>query len=416
LDILIYPEIGLDPVTYFLAFTRLAKVQMVWLGHPDTSGIATIDYFITSDVELLALDQQVPGNNNNNYEKVFHYHNHNHNQDTFQEVPESHRLTYYSENHVIAMPHFGTLFLDLYRHRANLQFTSPRTILLNRLKFIDSIRIPKASHLYVIPHSTVKLSPDFDIVLLTLLQQDKLGYLLITDLGQARESWQIQFMDRLGSTMSREYPGQVLSEEMKERILFPSPVSPTDMSGILQIAHVVLEPFPVTGSFDTSLEALAMGVPVVSWPVSPLTAGRMTLALYRMLDYGIAKKFIPFEEEGNIKRRDHHDHGSNHSSIIKEDGSSEDQNEDKIFEDEHSSPENSMYLPLVVQSLDEYIKTALKLTHQPKIREFHSMELLKRRDRLFQGNGTRIVELWTNLFNKVLSETEREDSQQKKYL
>jgi hypothetical protein len=51
LDILIYPEIGIDPVTYFLAYTRVAPVQAAWLGHPDTSGIPTINYFLTSKLE-----------------------------------------------------------------------------------------------------------------------------------------------------------------------------------------------------------------------------------------------------------------------------------------------------------------------------------------------------------------------------
>lgn len=38
LDVLVYPEVGLDPVAYFLAFSRLAPVQAVWWGHPDTTG------------------------------------------------------------------------------------------------------------------------------------------------------------------------------------------------------------------------------------------------------------------------------------------------------------------------------------------------------------------------------------------
>lgn len=52
LDVLVYPEIGMDPVAFFLAFARLAPVQAVWWGHPDTTGIPTIDYFISSDVEV----------------------------------------------------------------------------------------------------------------------------------------------------------------------------------------------------------------------------------------------------------------------------------------------------------------------------------------------------------------------------
>ncbi len=48
LDILYYTDIGMEPLTYFLAFARLAPVQCVAWGHPVTTGISTIDYFISS--------------------------------------------------------------------------------------------------------------------------------------------------------------------------------------------------------------------------------------------------------------------------------------------------------------------------------------------------------------------------------
>ena len=47
LDILFYPDIGMEPFTYFLAFSRLAPVQCAFYGHPVTTGIRTIDYFIS---------------------------------------------------------------------------------------------------------------------------------------------------------------------------------------------------------------------------------------------------------------------------------------------------------------------------------------------------------------------------------
>lgn len=47
LDILYYTDIGMEPLTYFLAFARLAPIQCVTWGHPVTTGIPTIDYFIS---------------------------------------------------------------------------------------------------------------------------------------------------------------------------------------------------------------------------------------------------------------------------------------------------------------------------------------------------------------------------------
>ena len=51
LDVLVYPEIGMDENTWYLAMARLAPVQVAWWGHPDTTGLETIDYFVTSDLD-----------------------------------------------------------------------------------------------------------------------------------------------------------------------------------------------------------------------------------------------------------------------------------------------------------------------------------------------------------------------------
>jgi len=47
LDVLVYPEIGMDPKHQVLAALRLAPVQCVLYGHPATSGAANIDYFLS---------------------------------------------------------------------------------------------------------------------------------------------------------------------------------------------------------------------------------------------------------------------------------------------------------------------------------------------------------------------------------
>ena len=47
LDLLVYSDIGMDPLTYFLAFWRLAPLQCACAGHPVTTGIDTIDWFLS---------------------------------------------------------------------------------------------------------------------------------------------------------------------------------------------------------------------------------------------------------------------------------------------------------------------------------------------------------------------------------
>lgn len=47
-DVLIYPEIGMDPITLKLASARLAPVQIATWGHPETTGLPTIDYYLSA--------------------------------------------------------------------------------------------------------------------------------------------------------------------------------------------------------------------------------------------------------------------------------------------------------------------------------------------------------------------------------
>jgi protein O-GlcNAc transferase len=48
--VLIYPEIGMEPVAAWLAAHRLAAVQCASWGHPNTTGYPTIDYFLSSEL------------------------------------------------------------------------------------------------------------------------------------------------------------------------------------------------------------------------------------------------------------------------------------------------------------------------------------------------------------------------------
>lgn len=50
LDVLIYPDVGMNSFTQLLASLRLAPVQCVAIGHPITTGLPTIDYFLSSQL------------------------------------------------------------------------------------------------------------------------------------------------------------------------------------------------------------------------------------------------------------------------------------------------------------------------------------------------------------------------------
>lgn len=54
-DVLIYPEVGMDPTTVRLASLRLAPLQAATWGHPETTGLPTVDcYFSAAALEPAA--------------------------------------------------------------------------------------------------------------------------------------------------------------------------------------------------------------------------------------------------------------------------------------------------------------------------------------------------------------------------
>lgn len=48
-EILLYPAIGLDPMSLKLAAMRLAPIQINSWGHPETSGLPTLDYYLSAE-------------------------------------------------------------------------------------------------------------------------------------------------------------------------------------------------------------------------------------------------------------------------------------------------------------------------------------------------------------------------------
>lgn len=48
--LIVYPEVGMDPMTAKLAAVRLAPVQCIAWGHPETSGYPTLDYYLSGEL------------------------------------------------------------------------------------------------------------------------------------------------------------------------------------------------------------------------------------------------------------------------------------------------------------------------------------------------------------------------------
>jgi protein O-GlcNAc transferase len=129
LDLLIYPELGMDSFSWLLALTRLAPTQAVLSGHPITSGIPTIDYFISHQS---------------------------------LETPQSD--THYTEK-LICLP------------GVPVNYTTPpqRSFAQSRLQ----LGLSEQKHLYLCPMTLFKLHPDFDLLLKGILDADPLAEILV---------------------------------------------------------------------------------------------------------------------------------------------------------------------------------------------------------------------------------------------
>ncbi|CBJ26241.1 putative methyltransferase [Ectocarpus siliculosus] len=50
LDVLVYADMNSEPISHFLGYSRLARVQAVFWGNPITTGNPSIDYFVSTEV------------------------------------------------------------------------------------------------------------------------------------------------------------------------------------------------------------------------------------------------------------------------------------------------------------------------------------------------------------------------------
>jgi predicted O-linked N-acetylglucosamine transferase (SPINDLY family) len=221
LDILFYQDIGMDPFTYFLAFARLAPVQCLFFGHSDTSGIRNLDYFISSEhLEMRNAEE--------------HY--------SERLIRLKSCVTYYYKPKVPAV-----------------------------LKSRSAFGFDDADHVYLCPQTLYKFHPDLDGLFAGILKADPRARIVLK--GGKERHWTDLLLNRFRRTM-----GHVMS---RITVLPQQPAG--DFIRLIAASDVMLDTRPYSG-YTTSLEAFAVGTPVVTWP-GEFQRGRLTLSLYK--DMGI---------------------------------------------------------------------------------------------------------------------------------
>lgn len=221
LDILFYTDIGMEPVTYFLAFSRLSRIQCVTWGHPATSGIDTIDYFISHE-----------------------------------ECETTRSRDSYTEQ----------LFC-LSSEAAPACYAWPDLKPSDRSR--SEFGLSPSGTLYLCPQPLFKIHPDFDGILARILDQDPTG--IIVFLRGVAPRAETLLKGRLEKSLGRNM----------QRICFLDPLPFQDYLALVALADVVLDTPHFSGGSST-VEALATGAVVVTLP-SPYLKGRLTFAWYRRI-------------------------------------------------------------------------------------------------------------------------------------
>jgi protein O-GlcNAc transferase len=218
LDLLHYPDLGMDPFMTWLAFSRLAPVQTVSWGHPMTTGLDTLDGFVASEGLV------PPGT-----------------EEAFTEP-------------VLRLPDPMVCWRPPEPPEA-----VPR----------EAFGLPAEGTVYLCPQSPFKLHPRFDRVLAGIAQADPDGCIAL--MAPRAAAWTRALRARLG----RHLP------DVDRRVVFLPGQPRHRYLALLAAADVLLDPFPFAGG-HTSLEGLAVGTPIVTWPTHQLR-GRITGTWYRAM-------------------------------------------------------------------------------------------------------------------------------------
>jgi predicted O-linked N-acetylglucosamine transferase (SPINDLY family) len=226
-DIIVYCEIGMVMRSIYLAHSRLAPVQVTTWGHSETSGISTMDYFVSS--------------------KYF-------------EIDKSKAQNHYSEQ------------LYLMNSLSTYYFPPSKLLLPPRHKFQtrDELKLDSNAHLYGCIQSSFKISEDFEKILTGILKMDPMGYILMS-LGKPFCNSQIQ---RMQSKMG---------DADFKRLIWMPPMPIQNYLNIIKLVDVMLDPYPF-GGCNTSFEAFDFNIPVVTMPTKYLN-GRFTFGMYKKMGF-----------------------------------------------------------------------------------------------------------------------------------
>ena len=227
IDILVYPEIGMDPFYYYLAYSRLAPIQINTWGHSETSGIDTIDYYFSSK---------------------------------YYEIPDAQK--FYSEK-LVCLDSLCTYYysLKLYDFYLNLDKTTQNDNLLY-------FNLPSNCNIYGIFQTVFKYEYNIIEIIKNILYQDPKAIIIILTYNKIEEAFLNFLNNNLGYHINRV---RILKRYKLEKYC-----------KLIKCVDVILDSYPF-GGCNTSLQAFSLGKVVITLPGDKLSS-RFTYGFYQKMD------------------------------------------------------------------------------------------------------------------------------------
>ena len=222
-DVALYPELGMDSSVLGLAALRQAPVQVCAWGHPSTTGLPTIDAFLScADME--------PADAASHYTEALH-----------------------------VLPGLGTRYPP-----PPIPGRAPRA----------RLGLPDDRTLYLVPQSLFKLHPDNDAVLARIVEKDADALLVLFASPErgATDSVRKRLIGALRDVAGRP----------EKHLLFLAQRTREEFLRVNAACDVMVDSLHWSGG-NTSLDALHSGLPVATHP-GAMMRGRQSAAMLRTLD------------------------------------------------------------------------------------------------------------------------------------
>ena len=323
-DVLIYADIGMEPTSFFLSFSRLAPVQALTFGHPDTSGVSTIDYFIShTNMDQPTIGQQfyteelvaLPG--------IGYWHKV---EETLHTTPSHHR--HCTPLHPLSVCAHSLLSLSApgplsrggwcpqanvpgrYQTREELGLADHQLGLPTPPKAKGA---PYAWTMYLVTKSIQFYSPDFMDTIAHILHQHPHSFVaLLVDIGRINRGFDVHnqcqetILDGIESrlyALERGIPTSAVRSSppvpivertaISGRVRFVDKGDHDYFMSLLHMTDVLLQPMPLDGT-TTTLEGVTLATPTVLFE-GPAIGGRMGQAIYRHM--GVTANIAQSQEE-----------------------------------------------------------------------------------------------------------------------